>query len=325
MRKHIYFISLILPAFWMPATYAACDNFAAWKKNYTQSDNIQQLNTQEAKNTLANARYLKKVIQNDRNQPEFKRSFADYTDTMVSAERIQQGRKHYQNLQAELQRLEQQYGVAGEYLVAFWGVETHFGKYQGDIKTIDALATLSCDTRRSAFFTKELDIFLSLVDKGQLPAGATASWAGAMGHLQFMPNKIEKYRTDANGDGVVDIFKNRADAFETAANYLQQEGWQANVPWGHKVQLPEGFDQALEGRFKKQPLSFWHKLGLKSDDAYFNDSENQNILVAVVIPRDSNGEAFITYNPNDVFVIKVLIQMMFHDSIILKTNKGKEP
>ncbi len=146
-----------------------------------------------------------------------------------------------------------------------------------------------------------------------------------MGHLQFMPNKIEKYRTDANGDGVVDIFKNRADAFETAANYLQQEGWQANVPWGHKVQLPEGFDQALEGRFKKQPLSFWHKLGLKSDDAYFNDSENQNILVAVVIPRDSNGEAFITYNPNDVFVIKVLIQMMFHDSIILKTNKGKEP
>ncbi len=302
MKKHLYagtFIAAILPTI----SYAKCQNFDQWKQDYLQTNFVKELDNSLVNDTIKQAKYLSKVIGNDRNQPEFKRSFADYTSRMVSPYRTEKAQAHYQNLNKQLKDLEQQYGVAGEFLLAFWGLETNFGQYQGDIKTIDALATLSCDTRRSDFFTSELNIFLDLVANKQLPKDAKASWAGAMGHLQFMPNKIQKYQKDGNNNGKIDIFGEREDAFETAAFYLQQEGWVKDLPWGHEVSLPKDFDPKLEGRFNKKPLSFWHDLGITADHQYYNNDSNKSTKAAIVIPRDSDGKAFMTYSNFDVIMI----------------------
>ncbi len=303
MKKNIYISAVVATISPFATSYAQCQNFNQWKQAYLQTEFVKKADNPLINNMIKDAKYLTKVIGNDRNQPEFKRSFADYTSRMVSPARTQKAKAYYQKLHEELKTLEQQYGVAGEYLLAFWGLETNFGQIQGDIKTIDALATLSCDPRRSKFFTHELNIFLELVAKNQLPKDAKASWAGAMGHLQFMPNKIQKYQKDGNNNGKIDIFGERKDAFESAAFYLQQEGWKKGIPWGHEVSLPKDFDPKLKGRFNKKPLSFWHELGVISDHPYYNDKSNDNMKAAIVIPRDSGGKAFMTYSNFDVIMI----------------------
>lgn len=298
MNKKI-FILLSFSAF---SALGECSDFNDWKTKYRESLQNRGVSETIIKTTIDQAQFQEKIIQNDRAQSEFIYSLYGYLDRMYSPKRVENAHLQYKELKAELDILEQKYGIGGEYLIAFWGMETNFGTYQGNIRTIDALATLSCDQRRSQFFTKELDIFIDLVEQNYIAADAQSSWAGAMGHLQFLPNKIQKYRVDGDGDDNVDIFTSRKDAFETAARYLNGEGWRANEPWGQEVILPAKFNYDFRGRDKKRTIAEWINLGvIPVDNRPFLLGDDKK--AAIIAPQGADGPAFITYSNFDVIMI----------------------
>ncbi|MFV0431306.1 MAG: lytic murein transglycosylase [Alphaproteobacteria bacterium] len=284
------------------SAFGECRDFSAWKSEYKKSLQEKGIATSVLQKTIDKAQFKSAIIKNDRAQAEFVHSFYGYLDRMHSTTRVNKAKEEYTALKGDLDALYEKYGISGQYLIAFWGMETNFGNFQGNIKAVDALSTLSCDARRSSFFANELNIFIDLVSKGQLPAGALSSWAGAMGHLQFLPNKIQKYRLDGDGDSKIDIFGSRKDAFETAGNYLKNEGWKKGEPWGQEVVLPKGFDYDLRGRNKPKSIAAWKQLGVKpvqNREFRLNDERHG----AIIAPQGASGPAFIVYDNFNVIMI----------------------
>ncbi|MDT0683257.1 lytic murein transglycosylase [Roseicyclus sp. F158] len=177
---------------------------------------------------LRNAGYLPGVVERDRAQTEFKRSFEDYIAIVASEEKVAAGRAAFARQHGTLQAIEAQYGVPAETVAAFWGVESSFGTRRGDIPVTSAVATLAFDGRRGAFFEDQLDAALRILARGDTtPANLTGSWAGAMGHTQFIPTSYQAYAVDFTGDGRRDIWsENPADALASTAAYLTRSGWQ---------------------------------------------------------------------------------------------------
>ena len=162
-----------------------------------------------------------------------------------------------------LQQVQQKTGVPPHYLMSFWGLETNFGNIFGNMAVTDSLTTLACDPRRSEFFTDELMVALKLIAAGDIDAEQMqGSWAGAMGHVQFMPSAYMSYAVDGDGDGRRDLWGSIPDAMFSAGNFLQNLGWQAGVRWGREVILPDEFDYALANTGKASSLSDWRALGI---------------------------------------------------------------
>lgn len=166
-------------------------------------------------------------MKSDRNQPEKKITLDVYLPRVVTKGRIAEGAKLYQANQQTLVQISNQYGVPANYIVALWGLESGFGRVQGKEDVISALATLAFEGRREALFSRQLMAALEIIENGHLPVGQRlkGSWAGAMGQTQFMPSSFLTYAADGNGDGNIDIWNSREDAFASAANYLATEGW----------------------------------------------------------------------------------------------------
>ena len=241
-------------------------------------------------------RYRQDVIQLDRKQPEFSETFYNYWKTRVSQQRIQTGRELLKTHSVLLQQLEQQYGVAPQYLLAFWGLETNFGGYLGNTPVLDSLATLACDERRSDFFTGELLTALQLVDAGVATGkNMVGSWAGAMGNMQFMPSAYRQYGVDADGDGRADLWKSIPDALTSAANFLQKLGWEKGYRWGREVQLPSNFDYTQSGREKQKTLSTWSQLGVKRING--QPLPSADLEASIILPSGYSGPALLVY-PN---------------------------
>ena len=178
---------------------------------------------------LPQVQYVPRVIELDRKQPEFSETFRNYLTLRVTDQRIDQGRKLLAQHRALLQQLECDYGVPPHYLLAFGGLETNYGSFLGKMPVLDSLATLACDPRRSEYFTLELLEALKLVDSGTVtPEKFIGSWAGAVGNMQFMPTNYRRYAVDADSSGEPDLWRSIPDAMTSAANYLQQIGWQKN-------------------------------------------------------------------------------------------------
>ncbi len=176
--------------------------------------------------TVANLKYVPRVIELDNQQPEFTTTFGDYFDKRVTAWRVEQGKKMLAEHKSLLAKLTKEYGVPGQYIVAFWGLETNFGSYKGSMPVLDSLATLACDPRRSDYFTGELLQALTLKQQYNFAdSKMVGSWAGAMGHTQFMPTNYRKYAVDGDGDGVADLWNSTDDALTSAAKFLQHLGW----------------------------------------------------------------------------------------------------
>ena len=244
---------------------------------------------------------VERVIELDRNQPEFTRTFADYYDRRVTDDRVARGRQLRDQNRELLDTVQQRYGVPAHYLLAFWGLETNFGTYFGKIPTPDALATLACDPRRSDFFTGELMSALRIIDAGDITAdGMLGSWAGAMGHMQFLPSVFLRYAIDGDGDGRRDLWGSTADAMHSAANFLRGLGWESGLRWGREVRLPEGFDYSLAGRNNRRPLSEW--AGLDVRNAYGGAMPPLDISAAVLVPAGHEGPAFLAYENFDVIM-----------------------
>lgn len=241
-----------------------------------------------------------RVIELDRSQPEFTQLFADYFGKRVSQIRIDKGRALNEELGGFLADLTRQYGIPGHYLVAFWGLETNFGSYLGGMPTLDSLVTLACDPRRSEFFTAEFLLALELMEREELLAqDMKGSWAGAVGHMQFMPSNYLRYAIDGDGDDKIDLWNSRRDALASGANFLSQLGWNREQRWGREVQLPVdyNFSQAVQ----QQPLLDWNEQGLQKPGG--------NALPVVVemearlvVPAGHTGPAFLVYDNFEVIM-----------------------
>ena len=262
---------------------------------------------------LAGLRYNPAVIEKDRNQAEFTRTIWDYLDRAVSDLRVENGRAAIRDNRPLLDRLEATYGVPREVVVAVWGLESSFGANRGDIPVIEALATLAYDGRRGAFFEGQLIDALRILQSGDARLdNFTGSWAGAMGHTQFIPSSFHSFAVDFDGDGRRDIWSDDpADALASTAAYLAKSGWQTGVPWGIEVTLPDGIDYMLAGNGQAKPTADWAALGLRSaDGGALPDIGPAELL----LPAGAQGAAFLItpnfraierYNTADAYVIAI--------------------
>ena len=251
---------------------------------------------------LRNLQQQQRVIELDRSQPEFTQTFANYFNRRVTAERIERGQQLLEKYDDLLSALTVKYGVPGRYLVAFWGLETNFGSYLGKMPTLDSLATLACDERRSEYFSSELMQALALLESESLsPAEMRGSWAGAMGHTQFMPSTYNRYATDGDGDGRVNLWRSEQDALASSANFLASLGWQQGERWGREVLLPDNFPYASTGLSNRQPLKHWRKLGV----TFANGSKIPDIdmQASLLLPAGHAGPAFLVY-PNYSVILR---------------------
>jgi membrane-bound lytic murein transglycosylase B len=247
-----------------------------------------------ASKVMASAEYLERVIELDRKQPEFTTTFEDYLNRRVNEDRIGKGRELLEEHKDLLARVTRETGVPAPYLVAFWGLETNYGSYFGKMQVPSTLTTLACDQRRSGFFTEQLIAALRIVDEGAISVEQMeGSWAGAMGHVQFMPTVFLKHAVDADGDGRRDLWNSLPDAMMSAGKFLESMGWDGDYRWGREVLLPEGFDYSLaDGR--RLPLEKWRELGLT--DAFGNALAKEPIDAALVVPSGHQGPAFLAYD-----------------------------
>jgi membrane-bound lytic murein transglycosylase B len=233
--------------------------------------------------------YNARVIELDQRQPEFTRSFGNYYQLRVTATRVALGRALLATHYGLLQRVQQQTGVP------------NFGNTFGNMSVPDSLTTLACDPRRSEYFTSELMAALKIIEAGDIDVQQMeGSWAGAMGHVQFMPSAYLRYAVDGDGDGKRDLWGSTEDAMFSAGNFLQHLGWQAGIRWGREVILPEGFDYAMANTGKSSPLSDWRDLGIK--DVFGQPLANSDIASRLLIPSGHKGPAFVTYQNFDVIM-----------------------
>lgn len=233
------------------------------------------------------------AVAKDRHQPEFLLSADDYLNRIVCKIRSEQAAIKYQEMQHLWKKITDEYNLPAEYIVAFWGAETNFGQHFGGYNVIDALTEMSYDKRRSKFFKKELFNALKIVDTQKIDyKKMRGSWAGAMGHFQFMPTTYNAYAVDFDNDGIIDIWDSFADAAASAANYLTSIGWDKNIPWGWEVKLPWNFDYELSGREKYRNLSEWIDMGVVRQDGKKWQSD-YDIKAAILTPDGKTGAAYL--------------------------------
>ncbi|UWQ80647.1 lytic murein transglycosylase [Leisingera sp. S132] len=226
-----------LPADLRPVPNAGYDAWVAAFRTRAEARGISQSTLRAA---FRGAGYLPGVVKRDRNQTEFKRSLEDYLSIAVSDERLTKGRAAFARHQSTLRTLERSYGVDAEIICAIWGLESFFGERRGNVPVISATSTLAYDGRRGAFFEKQLLAALKILQNGDItPARMTGSWAGAMGHTQFIPTSYQAFAVDFTGDGRRDIWsEDPTDALASTAAYLQRNGWTRGLKWGGEAGAP---------------------------------------------------------------------------------------
>lgn len=258
---------------------------------------------------MTGVQFLPDVVSRDRKQDEFTKTIWDYLDKAVSDDRISSGQKALETYARLLDQIEVKYSVDRHVIVAIWGLESAYGAVRGDIATISALATLSYDARRGVFFESELIAILQTLQEGKVtPAQLRGSWAGAMGHTQFMPTSYRALAVDFGGDGIANIWdEDPSDALASTAAYLAKAGWQKGQPWGVEVTLPQDFDYELAGNRTAKPVSVWAAMGVTGDLPATGWG-------AIITPAGARGPAFLifdnfaaieTYNRADSYVIAV--------------------
>lgn len=264
--------------------------FDAWVNGYASRARSAGIAPHVVDRALAGAGFLPDVIARDRRQTEFTRTLEDYLAIAASPERIAGGRAALARHGATLRAIEGRYGVPAEVLTAIWGLESRYGTEKGDIPAVSALATLAFDGRRGAFFESQLTAALRILERGDTSyANLRGSWAGAMGHTQFIPTTYQAYAVDFTGDGRRDIWADDpTDALASAAKYLSRMGWQTGQPWGQEVRLPDGFNIGLAGRGATR--SDWAALGVRAISGSL-----ANAPASLILPDGPRGPAFLVY------------------------------
>ncbi|MFP7569243.1 lytic murein transglycosylase [Marivita sp. S2033] len=292
------------------ATQTGFDN---WIKEFRARAIQKGISADVFDSALSGTRYDPDIIKRDRNQSEFTKTIWDYLDSAASDARVRNGKDALHKHADLLDRIEARYNVDKDVVVAIWGLESAYGTFRGSNPVIGSLATLAYDSRRGAFFEGQLIEALRILQSGDVSApNFTGSWAGAMGHTQFIPTSYQSLAVDFTGDGKRDIWSDDpADALASTANYLAKNGWVKGAPWGVEVSLPRGFDYTLANRDIRKLPSDWATLGVTSLDG---KPVPDHGVTSVLLPAGAKGAAFLifknfdvieTYNTADAYVIGV--------------------
>ncbi len=276
------------------------DELEDWLREFKQEAKAADISAKTIKAMFKNTKYLPSVIVLDRGQPEFITPFLSYIEKRVTPSKIEHGRAMLEQHDALLAKMESQYGVPKEVLVSFWGLETGYGENKGGFGLPSSLMTLAYEGRRAEFFRHQLLDAMRIVDAGHNNvAGMRGSWAGAMGHMQFMPSTLLKHGVDADGDGRINIWNSLPDAFSSAANYLAKTGWRKTEPVMLQVKLPEYFDYSLAQLNNRKSTTDWMKLGvLDVEDNALPNLDN----AAILLPQGWQGPAFMVFSNFDVIM-----------------------
>ena len=299
----------------MPVARAAVldPGLASWIRRFRGRALAQGIRPGVFEAAFRNARYDTEAIDRDRNQAEFKSAIWDYLDNAASPPRVEDGQRMLRRYRRALDRIERSYGVDREVVIAIWGLESRYGTRMGDHSMIDALATLAHDGRRGRFFENQLVAALKILQSGDVSVSDfKGSWAGAMGHTQFIPTSYLAYAVDFTGDGKRDIWSDDpTDALASTARYLSRFGWNKDQPWGVEVRLPRGFDASQASRSIRRMPSRWARAGV-------TDMNGQPVpdhgRASILLPAGRDGAAFMIfdnfavlerYNNADAYVIGV--------------------
>ncbi|MDU8927395.1 lytic murein transglycosylase [Alisedimentitalea sp. MJ-SS2] len=268
--------------------------YDAWVAAFRARAEARGISVATLNSAFRGAGYLPGVIERDRKQTEFSRTLQDYLAIMASDERVAKGREAFGARRALLGKVEGRYGVPANVVAAIWGVESRYGARRGDISVISATSTLAYEGRRGSFFEKQLVAALKILQRGDVsPSRMVGSWAGAMGHTQFIPTTFEAYAVDFRGDGQRDIWsEDPTDALASAGAYLGRSGWRKGGKWGLEVKLPSGFNAGLAGRGVKKSVGDWAALGVK---AAGGGRLPDHGAASVLIPAGLSGPAFLVF------------------------------
>ena len=266
-------------------SFAVNNDFALWKNSFKKRAIQSGVSKEIVEEIMSEAKFLSKVIEYDRFQPEFYEDTFTYINKRSSKKKISSGLKIYKKEKNTIDKVEKEFGIEKELLLALMGIETNFGKYLGKMDIVSSLATLSFDKRRSEFFSKELLILLKLVDKKIIDKNILyGSWAGAFGNFQFMPRTIKDYAIDYNNNKVIEL-KKTEDSFASAANYLSKIGWKKNQPCYFKIELKENtplrYLNSSARNIKNNKKAIFFKKYIKN---YENLNLNGNLSASIIIP-----------------------------------------
>lgn len=276
--------------------------FERWVKSFRQQALARGITAKTFDRAFRGVKLNQRVVKLDRKQAEFSRQIWDYLDTATSPKRVSNGQANFNAQSRVLKQIERKYDVDAEVIVAIWGLESSYGERMGDINIIEALATLAYDGRREKFGRQQLLEALKIIQRGDItPNRMMGSWAGAMGHTQFIPTSYQAYAQDFTGDGKRNVWDPRdpSDALASTANYLAKFGWTNNQPWGIEVRLPAGFNYGNASLKVKATPARWTELGVRTIDGGRIPNHGKG---SVFLPAGADGPAFIVFN--NFFVIK---------------------
>ncbi|APG48904.1 lytic murein transglycosylase [Phaeobacter porticola] len=287
--------------------------FHAWIAAFRLRAQAEGLSRATLDQALADLEFDPDIVQRDGNQSEFVTPIWTYLERAVSDTRIENGQAALRDHEDVLNRVEARYGVDKEVVAAVWGMESNYGRFRGERDIVRSLATLAFDGRRGVFFESQLIAALQIIQAGDVdPRAMTGSWAGAMGHTQFMPTSYLAYAVDFTGDGKRDIWSDDpTDALASTAAYLKRYGWVKGQPWGIEVKLPPEFDYAQADRKITKSAQAWRQIGITRVDG---GSLPDHGKAAVLLPAGAGGAAFMVYrnfavieryNAADAYVIGV--------------------
>ena len=305
--------SVILPVAAEPDPVTEA-GFRAWIAAFSTRARTEGISQRTLERAFEGVRLNARVIERDRNQSEFSRTLWDYLDSAASPARIENGQAALREHRALLEQIEREHGVEAEIVAAIWGLESAYGTFRGSVPIIEAMATLAYEGRRAEFFETELMAALRILEAGDIvPGDMRGSWAGAMGHTQFMPTSFLAHAVDHDGNGRRDIWgDDPADALASTARYLAENGWTHGQPWALEVDLPEGFDFTQSGELIQHDAAHWNAMGVRlaRGGGPLPEHGPSSILLpaghtAVALVIYENFHVIESYNPADAYVIGV--------------------
>ncbi len=283
----------LLCALLLPGAAPAADKFQACVESLWPSAKAKGVSRETFDKAFAGVTFDPEVIEQANYQPEYVKPIGEYIDRVVSDKRIETGKQMLIANKALLDTLEARYGVDRYIIVAIWGIESNYGTQPGDKNVIRSLATLTCSGTKASFARPQLITALKILQHGDITIEAmNGSWAGAMGHTQFIPTTYTAYAVDQDGDGKRDIWGDVPDALASTASYLKVAKWKAGQTWGYEVTLPKGLKKVGDGTTKT--LGDWQKIGVvrATGEAYPRPTDRGTLFA----PAGANGPAFLVLN-----------------------------
>jgi lytic murein transglycosylase len=288
-----YFV--IIPLFYASSAQAASGEFNI-NRWYGILQNVQdravaeKISPRTINAVIQRSAFIPDVIERDKNQPEFKTTITDYLNRSVAEPRIGNGKVFGQKYRTLLGEIENKYGVPRNVMLAFWGMESDFGTFRSQYVLSDSFLSLIYEGRREEFFTKQVIALMKIADKCNMEVKKMeGSWAGGMGHFQFIPTTLEQYGVDGNHDGKIDIHDNVRDAMYSAGNFLRKHGWKTQERIASQVSLPVNFDMSVCGGVVKKTLAEWGAMGVVGVPAGDNS-------VGIVCEESMLPNAYLVYD-----------------------------